>query len=57
MSLSEVNGQPVNSMDDYRKAVGKLKAGDNVVFKVRRHGFNDRVMTVFLPGVVPADGK
>jgi len=28
-----------------------------VVFKVRRHSYNDRTVTVFLPGVVPADGK
>jgi hypothetical protein len=28
-----------------------------VVFKVLRHSYNDRVMTVFLPGVVPADDK
>ena len=55
--IAEVNGQSVMSIDDYRKAISKLKAGDNVVFKVLRHGFNDRVMTVFLPGVVPAEGK
>ncbi len=55
--IAEVNGQAVSTVDEYRKAIGKLKAGDNVVFKVMRHGFNDRVMTVFLPGVVPADGK
>jgi serine protease Do len=55
--ISEVNGQRVASVDEYRKAISSLKPGDNVVFKVLRHGFNDRVMTVFLPGVVPADGK
>jgi serine protease Do len=55
--ISEVNGQRVTSVDEYRKAISSLKPGDNVVFKVLRHGFNDRVMTVFLPGVVPADGK
>jgi serine protease Do len=55
--IAEVNGQAVSTVDEYRKAIGKLKTGDNVVFKVMRHGFNDRVMTVFLPGVVPADGK
>jgi serine protease Do len=55
--IAEVNGQAVTSVDEYRKAIAKLKAGDNVVFKVLRHSFNDRVMTVFLPGVVPADGK
>jgi len=55
--IAEVNGQAVNSMEDYRQAIGKLKAGDNVVFKVRRHGYDDRTGTVFLSGVVPADGK
>jgi serine protease Do len=55
--ISEVNGQSVTSVDDYRKAVAKLKAGDNVVFKVLRRSPTDRVMTVFLPGVVPADSK
>ena len=55
--IIEVNGQSVASVDDYRKAVAKLKTGDNVVFKVLRHNNSDRLMTVFLPGVVPADGK
>jgi len=27
------------------------------VFKVRRHTDTDRILTVFLPGVVPADGR
>jgi len=31
--IAEVNRQSVNSVDDYRNAVGKLKAGDSVVFK------------------------
>jgi len=26
-----------------------------VVFKILRHGDNDKTLTVFLPGVVPAD--
>jgi serine protease Do len=55
--IAEVNGQPIYSLDDYGRAIGKLKVGDNVVFKVRRHSYNDRTVTVFLPGVVPADGK
>jgi len=55
--ISEVNGQSVTSVDEYRKAVAKLKAGDNVVFKVLRRSPTDRVMTVFLPGVVPAESK
>jgi serine protease Do len=55
--ISEVNGQAVASVDEYRKAAAKLHPGENIVFKVMRHSYNDRVMTVFLPGVVPADGK
>jgi serine protease Do len=55
--ISEVNGTPVASVDDYRKAVSKIKAGENVVFKVLRRSPTDRVLTVFLAGVVPADSK
>jgi len=55
--ISEINGQSITSVDEYRKAVAKLKAGDNLVFKVLRHSPTDRIMTVFLPGVVPAEGK
>jgi len=55
--ISEVNGQAVTAVDDYRKAVSKLKAGENVVFKVLRRSPTDRTMTVFLAGVVPADSK
>jgi serine protease Do len=56
--IAEVNGQSVASLEDYHRAVSKLKAGENVVFKVLRRGGNsDRVLTVFLAGVVPADSK
>jgi serine protease Do len=55
--ISEVNGQAVTSVDDYRKAIAKLKPGENVVFKILRHSPTDRVMTVFLPGVVPAESN
>ncbi|HEY2353159.1 MAG TPA: Do family serine endopeptidase [Candidatus Acidoferrum sp.] len=55
--IAEVNRQVVNSVDDYRKAIAKLKPGDSVVFKVLRHQDADRMLTVFLPGVVPADDK
>jgi serine protease Do len=56
--ITEVNGQSVASVDEYHRAVSRLKPGENVVFKVlRRGGTTDRVMTVFLPGVVPADSK
>jgi serine protease Do len=52
--VAEINREPVNSVEDYRRAVAKLKPGDNVVFKVLRRQ-DDKVLTVFLPGVVPAD--
>jgi serine protease Do len=53
--ITEINREPVNSVDDYKKAVAKLKPGMNVVFKVLRRGDADRTFTVFLPGVVPAE--
>ena len=55
--ISEVNGQSVTTVDEYHRAAAKLKPGENVVFKVLRHSATDRVMTVFLPGVVPAEGN
>jgi serine protease Do len=54
--IAAVNDQAVTSLDDYRKAISGLKPGQNVVFKVLRHS-GERVMTMFLPGVVPADNK
>src|SRR5438045_1885663 len=53
--IAEVNRQPVSSVADYNAIVAKLKPGENVVFKVLRRQDNDRVLTVFLPGVVPAE--
>jgi serine protease Do len=55
--IAEVNREAVNSVEDYRKAVSKLKPGENVVFKVLRRQDNDHVLTVFLPGVVPAENQ
>src|ERR1700737_338191 len=55
--ITEINHEPVSSVEDYKRAVSKLKAGATVVFKVLRHSDSDRTMTVFLSGVVPADSK
>ncbi len=57
--ITEVNRQGVVSIDEYRKAVGKLKAGQSVVFKVMRRTpqNNERLLTVYLSGIVPADNK
>src|ERR1700682_34214 len=53
--ITEINRETVSSLDDYRKTVGRLKPGENVVFKILRRQDTDRVLTVFLPGVVPAE--
>lgn len=53
--ITEINRQPITSMADYRAAISKLKPGQNVVFKVLRGTDGNRVLTVFLPGVVPSD--
>jgi serine protease Do len=55
--IAEINRQPVHSVDDYRRAVSKLKPGEEVVFKVFRRNDNERTLTMYLPGVVPADNK
>jgi serine protease Do len=55
--ITEINREPVNSVDEYKKAVAKLKPGENVVFKVLQRGDNEHTLTVFLSGVVPADNK
>ena len=51
--IEEINHVPVNSGADYRKVLGGLKAREQVVFKVVRHGDSERMLTVFLAGVVP----
>jgi serine protease Do len=53
--IAEVNRQPVTSVAEYKTVIGKLKPGDNVVFKVLRRQDSDRILTVFLPGVVPSE--
>jgi serine protease Do len=55
--ITEINHETVSSVEDYKKAVAKLKPGQNVVFKILRRGDNEHTLTVFLPGVVPADRK
>src|SRR5215470_14143136 len=55
--ITEVNREPINSVSDYRKAVSKLKVGDDVVFKVLRRQDTDRMLTLYLSGKVPPDGQ
>jgi serine protease Do len=56
--ITEVNDQPVTSVDEYRNIVAKLKPGDKVVFKVlRRGGSADNILTVYLGDIIPPDNK
>ena len=51
--IQEINHQPVKSADDYRKLIATMKPGEDVVFKVLRHADNERMLTIFLAGIVP----
>jgi serine protease Do len=51
--ITEINHVPVTSMADYGAQVAKLKPGDDILFRVARHGDADRVLMLFLAGAVP----
>src|ERR1700704_2709535 len=53
--IAEINREAVSSVSDYRKAVSKLKPGEDVVFKVLRRQDSDQILTMYLSGRVPAD--
>ena len=55
--IVDINRETVNSVADYRKAVSKLKAGEDVVFKVLRRQDSDRILTLYLSGQVPAENQ
>jgi len=55
--ITEINHEAINSVSDYRKTVSKLKAGDDVVFRVLRRQDSDRIMTVYRSGKVPSDNQ
>ena len=52
--ITEINHVPVGGMNDYRREVAKLKHGQDVLYRVARRTDNDRVLTLFLAGAVPA---
>ena len=54
--ISEVNHVPVADMNEYQREVSKLKAGQDVLFKVR-HARMLSALTVFLAGTVPRRGQ
>lgn len=51
--IQEIDHQQVTTVADYRKLVAALKPGQDVVFKVLRHADSERLLTIFLAGVVP----
>ncbi len=54
--ITEINHAPVNTLADYRREMGTLKPGQDVLFKVARRTENpDRVLTLFLAGAVPVE--
>jgi serine protease Do len=53
--ITEINHSPINTLADYRREMGRLKTGQDVLFKVARRTDSDRVLTLFLAGTVPAD--
>jgi len=52
--IIEINHTPVNNLADYHREMAQLKPGQDVLFKVAQRGANDRVLTLFLAGAVPA---
>jgi S1-C subfamily serine protease len=55
--VTEINRAPINSVDDYRKAVSNLKPGDDITFKVLRRQDSDRMLTLYLSGKVPSENQ
>ncbi|HVH73132.1 MAG TPA: Do family serine endopeptidase [Candidatus Dormibacteraeota bacterium] len=55
--ITEINGHSITSVSDYRNIVSKLKAGDDITFKVLRRQDGDRMLTVYLSGKVPSENQ
>jgi serine protease Do len=51
--ITQINHVAINSMDDYRRELSKLKSKDDVLIKVARLNGNNRTLTLFLAGTVP----
>ncbi|HXX45194.1 MAG TPA: Do family serine endopeptidase [Candidatus Acidoferrales bacterium] len=52
--IVEINHLPISSMADYRTQMAKLKAGQDVLFRIARRSQSNQVLTLFLAGTVPA---
>ena len=55
--IAEINHDAISSVSDYRRAVAKLKPGQEIVFKVLRRQDTEQVLTLFLAGVIPPDSQ
>jgi serine protease Do len=55
--ITEINHVPVGGMNDYRREMAKLHPGQDILFKVARRADNDRVLTLFLAGAIPASAQ
>jgi len=51
--ILEINKQPVNSEDDFRRVQTQMKSGQDVVFLVRPRGTGPQGGTVFMGGTLP----
>ena len=51
--ILQINKQPVNSEDDFRKLQGQLKSGQDVVFLVLPRSAGRNAGTIFLAGTLP----
>lgn len=53
--ITEINRVPIASLADYTREIARLKPGQDALFKIaRRLPDEDRILTVYLAGVVPA---
>ena len=51
--ILEINKQPVNNEDDFRRVQTQMKSGQDVVFLVRPRGSGPQGGTVFMGGTLP----
>lgn len=55
--IVEINHAPINTMDDYKRAIAKLKPGEDVLFKVIHPDGTGMQYIVFKTGTIPQQGK
>jgi serine protease Do len=53
MVITQVNKQPVNSDEEFRKLTSQLKSGQDVVFLVRQGGRGSSSGNIFVSGTLP----